>query len=96
MKLRYRYLSAVIFLLLAGPPCLAAKEVQRIRPADTLPKTTPWDLEALSAPPAFKWSEGDDKGVRSLYYSGDAYKGKPTRVFAHYATPGTLARDPSK
>lgn len=96
MKLRYRYLPAVIVLLLAGPLCLAAKEVQRIRPADTLPKTTPWDLEALSAPPAFKWSEGDDKGVRSLYYSGDAYKGKPTRVFAYYATPGTLARDPSK
>jgi len=95
-RLHYRYLPAVIVLLLAGSLCPAAKDVQQIRPADTLPKTTPWDLKALSAPPALKWSEGDGKGVRSLYYSGDAYKGKPTRVFAYYATPGTLAKDPAK
>ena len=67
-----------------------------IRPADTLPKTTPWDLKALSAPPEFKWAKGDGKNVRSLYFTGEAYKGKPTRVFAYYATPGTLAGDTSK
>ena len=96
MKSRYRYLPAVIAVLLAGPLCLAAKEAQQIRPADTLPKTTPWDLKALSPAPAFKWTESSVKGVRALHYSGPAYKGKPTRVFAYYATPGSMAGDRSK
>jgi len=95
-EVRYRYLPAAIVLLLAGALSPAAEKARRIRPADTLPKTTPWDLKALSAPPAYTWSEGGPKGVRSLTYRGQAYKGKPTRVFAYYATPGTLAGDRSK
>jgi len=95
-KLRYRYLPALLVLLLAGPVCLAAKKAQQIKPADTLPKTTPWDLKALSTAPAFKWTESSVKGVRALHYSGPAYKGKPTRVFAYYATPGSMAGDASK
>lgn len=66
-----------------------------IRPARQLPKTTPWDLKALSAPPAFEWVD-DKSPVRSLMYTGESFKGKPTKVFAYYATPGTLAGDPSK
>ena len=31
----------------------------------------------------------------SLFYAGEPYGGKPTRVFAYYATPGTLAGDAS-
>jgi len=68
--------------------------VHLIRPADTLPGTTPWDLKALSGPPGLEWGEG--KEVRSLYYRGEPYRGKPTRVFAYYATPGSLAGDPGK
>jgi len=61
--------------------------------AETLPETTPWDLEALSRPPAFEWGEGEE--VRTLYFAGEPYQGKPTRVFAYYATPGSLAGDAS-
>ena len=96
LKSHYRYLPAVFAVLLAGPLCLGAKKAQQIRPADTLPKTTPWDLKALSTPPAFKWAESSVKGARALHFTGPAYKGKPTRVFAYYATPGSMAQDASK
>ncbi|OVE74838.1 hypothetical protein BVX97_06150 [bacterium E08(2017)] len=61
--------------------------------ATPLPETTPWNIEELYKPPSFEWSEGEQ--VRSLYYSSVPYKGKPTQTFAYYATPGTLAGDPS-
>lgn len=96
MKVRYRYLPALLVLLLVGSLCPAAKKVREIKPAGTLPKTTPWDLKALSAPPGFKWVEGDSSTVRALHYRGEPYKGKPTRVFAYYSTPGALAGDRSK
>jgi len=60
-----------------------------IRPAQSLPSTMPWDLVALSEAPDFEWVDQEGR-VRSLYYDGRAYKGKPTRVFAYYATPATL------
>jgi cephalosporin-C deacetylase-like acetyl esterase len=54
-----------------------------------LPTSIPWDLKKLSEPPVFEWI--DDKGpVRSLFYEGESYGGKPTRVFAYYATPATV------
>ncbi len=84
-----------ILLLFCSRPCSAAdKSLEPIRPAETLPKTTPWDLTALSAPPAFEWAEGTT--IRSLYYTSVPYRGKPTRVFAYYATPGSLSGDTSK
>ena len=96
MKMRYRYLAGLIVLLAAASLCPAAGKPQQIKPADTLPKTTPWDLKALSTAPAFKWSDSTVKGVRALYFTGPAYKGKPTRVFAYYATPGSMVGDASK
>jgi cephalosporin-C deacetylase-like acetyl esterase len=96
LKMRYRYLPALTVLLMVGSLCPAAKKVREIKPADTLPKTTPWDLKALSAAPGFKWTEAGGKGVRSLHYRGEPFKGKPTRVFAYYSTPGTIAGDTSK
>lgn len=73
------------------PPVEA--EIEMIRPADSLPATTPWDLKSLSQTPKFDWAEGTE--VRSLFFQGEPYQGKPTRVFAYYATPGTLAGDTS-
>lgn len=68
----------------------SARGDDRITPSEKLPETTPWDLTALSEPPEFEWV--DESGpVRSLFYSGEPYGGKPTRVFAYYATPATLA-----
>lgn len=54
-----------------------------------LPETTPWNLKTLNEAPKFTWH--DEQGpVRSLFYVGDNYQGKPTRVFAYYASPKTL------
>lgn len=72
---------------------LSQLTVRRSGGLDTLPASTPWNLDELSKPPAFEWDEG--KQIRSLFYKGESYKGKPTRVFAYYATPGSLAGDPS-
>lgn len=53
-----------------------------------------WDFAELSKTPKVEWSGGEK--IRSLYYQGEPYEGHDTRVFAYYATPGTLAGDPSK
>ncbi len=60
-----------------------------------LPETLPWKLEELSQPPKLEWVDAKSP-VRSLLYAGEAYAGKPTKVFAYYATPGALAGDASK
>ena len=94
IKSHYPFLlTLAVSCLLSWQPVMAG-DVEAIRPADSLPQTTPWDLEALSSPPEFEWGEGTE--VRTLHYQGEDYQGKPTRVFAYYATPGSLAKDPSK
>lgn len=65
-----------------------------IKPSSSLPKTSPWNLEQLSQPPAYEWI-GEVGPVRSLFYEGEPYGGKPTRAFAYYATPGTLSGQPA-
>ncbi|MFH1719781.1 MAG: alpha/beta fold hydrolase [Planctomycetota bacterium] len=60
-----------------------------IRPAKSLPSTTPWDLVDLSEPPDYEWSD-QKSPVWSLYYKGEPYGNQPTRVFAYYASPATL------
>lgn len=48
----------------------------------------PWDLDALSRPPAVYPAEGfNETGVRALFYEGPPFAGKPTRVFAWYGAP---------
>lgn len=59
-----------------------------------LPPTTPWNLEELRKVPHVDWVESGP--TRTLFYAGEPFEGKPTRVFACYATPGTLAGDPAK
>lgn len=56
-------------------------------------KSLPWDFAELCKTPKVEWSGGTK--IRSLYYPGEPYEGHDTRVFAYYATPGTLAGDPS-
>lgn len=77
-------------LLLAGSGCAMLRpDGDVIRPSKSLPATTPWDLVALSEPPDYEWSDRESP-VRALYYEGEPYKGKTTRVFAYYASPATL------
>ncbi|MEI8375572.1 MAG: acetylxylan esterase [Planctomycetota bacterium] len=48
----------------------------------------PWDGAALMKPPLIHaTTERPAKGLRSLFYEGADYKGKPTWVFAYYAAP---------
>jgi dienelactone hydrolase len=54
-----------------------------------LPEDTPWNLTQLKKTPGFKWVR-QDGDVHSLTYSGEKYRGKPTSVFAYYASPATL------
>ncbi|MGD9646199.1 MAG: serine hydrolase [Pirellulales bacterium] len=53
-------------------------------------QSIPWDVTQLSEPPKFEWVE-ESAPVRSLFYKAEPYGGHPTRVFAYYATPATLA-----
>ena len=47
-----------------------------------------WDLKALSRPPETSDAPGiEAQGVRSLFYAGLPWKGRPTRVFAYYGLP---------
>lgn len=89
IKSPFKQAASLLILLagLTGPAAWATSP----RP---LPATTPWKLAELYKAPDFHWI--DDKApVRKLMYTAEPYRGKPTQVFAFYATPGTLAGDPS-
>ena len=69
----------LVLILLSGLPARAAEPLP-------LPASTPWDVAALSKTPTHKWLK-EDSPVKSLTYRGLPYKGKPTSVFAYYASP---------
>jgi len=84
---------ACILLALSFANAIAGA-ADSITPSPNLPATSPWNLERLSQVPSFKW-EDEAAPVRSILYEGEPYGGKPTRVFAYYATPQTLAGTPA-
>ena len=49
-------------------------------------QTGPWNMAALSNVPAATWGEAKEQ-IQEVYYAGENYKGKPTRVFAYYGKP---------
>lgn len=55
--------------------------------SDSLPGT--WDVDALSQPPVVYPAGTVEEGVRTIFYAGLPWKGKPTRVFAYLGIPGT-------
>lgn len=70
-------------IVLAG--AVLAPEARAAEPA---PREIPWNLPALFATP--KTHDTDRcpvPGMRSFFYDGADYKGKPTKVFAYYAAP---------
>ena len=79
------------------PFLLFSSSVVLTRGADPLPlpKSTPWDVEALAKAPSFEWVEKESK-VQSLTYRGLPYKGKPTNVFAYYASPSSFGVEGKK
>lgn len=54
----------------------------------------PWNLDELKKAPAMKWLD-QSKPVHSLLYAGEEFEGKPTEVFAFYASPATLGDAPA-
>lgn len=89
-KMRPKWFLYVLAFLLANSGCsLLPQDSNIIRPAKSLPASTPWDLIALSKAPHYQWSQQGGQ-IWSLFYKGQNYKGKPTRVFAYYASPATL------
>jgi len=59
-------------------------------PADPSEATriVPWDVSALlQVPKVHPTRECAVPGMRSFFYEGVQYKGRPTRVFAYYAAP---------
>lgn len=81
------YLIAMVTALILTRNALHAEPIAK---SPKHPSTLPWNLEQLSLAPKFEWIDSSGP-VRSLLYEGEAYQGRPTRVFAYYATPGTLA-----
>lgn len=61
--------------------------------ADVVPRPAagrriPWNLRALyKTPTIHKTNERPARGMRSFFYEGADYKGKPTWVFAYYSAP---------
>jgi dienelactone hydrolase len=73
-----RLIPVIVFLSIATMK-LVAEKGERI---------LVWDTKALFGEPAIhETSERPARGMRSFFYEGADYKGKPTRVFAYYATP---------
>lgn len=55
---------------------------------DPVKRATPWDVVALSEAPKMHPSEDRlAKGMKSFFYEGANYKGKPAWFFAYYAAP---------
>jgi dienelactone hydrolase len=78
---------AVLALVFAATWPLAV--IAAARSAEKVPPPR-WDVAALGhSPKTYPAPEIVAPGVRSLFYDGPAFQGKPTRVFAFYAAPKT-------
>ena len=83
--LRLNKLRTLCLLLACAGPALTAAPAPGKR-------VMPWDLAALAkAPPVHATTDRPAKGLRSFFYEGLDYKGKPTWVFAYYAAPAGTA-----
>jgi dienelactone hydrolase len=63
----------------------ASAQVEQLNPVT---RVVAWNTKALfEKPNTHEENERPAKGMRSFFYEGADYKGKPTWVFAYYATP---------
>ena len=75
---------AAVAVPLTLPDATAAEPTQ----PSAAPRVVPWDVPALSKPPVVHpTTERPARGMRSFFYEGADFKGKPTWVFAYYAAP---------
>ncbi len=69
---------ALAVLLVLGAGCFTAPVAKR--------HAGPWDLVALRQAPPATWGQRTNL-VQEVYYAGEPWHGKPTRIFAYYARP---------
>lgn len=55
---------------------------------------TLWDLQKLGTPPAVEIAEEfDTEACHAIFFEGEPWRGKPTKVFAYYGLPKSASRD---
>ena len=86
MTTRPRFLATGLIFLLLASGSLAAEQG---RPA--LHRRTGTSRSSASRRPPIRQAEPKAKDVKSLYYEGLPFQGKPTRVFAYYGVPKLAA-----
>ena len=67
--------AAAVFCLVMAPSAANARN-----------QTQPWNLKNLQVVPRVDWGERSNS-VQALYYQGEPFNGKPTRVFAWLGRP---------
>ena len=58
------------------------------------PFAGPWNLTALRAVPSTTWGQKTNL-TQELYYEGEPFQGRPTRIFAYYGRPEGSGRFPA-
>ena len=82
------WLGVALGLFGVGCNSVSWGQDSRNQTVTNLSETVRFDLEALSKiPEVFPAAEAPADGVKSFYYQGLNFKGKPTRVFAYYGVP---------
>jgi dienelactone hydrolase len=76
MAARVNYLLTLVVVVLVSASVAVGAESN----------TGLWKLDELKQAPEAQWGETRD-GVQEVYYAGEPYRGKPTKVFAYFAKP---------
>lgn len=82
--------AAILFACALTTPAIRAQETAGQNSG------FPFNLRALSQVPEV-FPAGDElkaDGVKSFFYAGPTFKGKPTRIFAYYGVPPTADENP--
>ena len=53
---------------------------------EPLPQASPWNLEKLGKVPSAEWGKTEGN-LQEVYFEGEPFEGKPTRVFAYVGRP---------
>lgn len=81
MQMSRRVLLAVVLIQMAALAATAAE-------SNRVARVIAWNLNALAtAPKVHPTTERPANGMKSFFYEGATYKGKPTWVYAYYAAP---------
>lgn len=92
-----KHLLALILCTTAwlSPPTLQAEDKAASPAQNPSPPSPPtFDLSKLSQAPAVFDAEGlSAEGVKTFFFEGVPYKGKPTRIFAYYGVPQNAGDD---